>query len=253
MRSTRSCSSFSARLKLGPLVDALVAALGDLEGCGHPPVVARPEVADLEFAGVDQREGGRLHAADRGHVAGARAEHAFGERARAVDADQPVALAAAAGGVLQPEHLTAGPELGEGRADALDRHGLHPRALHRQFALGKLIQVGEDQLALASGVAGVDDLGEVGAVEEFLQRVEALLAVLDRFQAELLRHDGQGLQAPETVLFLVDVLRHLELHQVAERVRDDVAIVLVVIAFFGDFAEGAREISGHRGLLGDDK
>jgi hypothetical protein len=64
---------------------------------------------------------------------------------------------------------------------------------------------------------------------------------------------GQGLEAPEAVFLLVDVLRHLEFHQMADGRRDDVFVVFVVIALLGDFAEGAREVGRDGGLLGDDK
>ena len=52
---------------------------------------------------------------------------------------------------------------------------------------------------------------------------------------------------------LVDVLGHLEFHDVAKRVRNDVFVVFVVIAFLRDFPESAREIGRNGRFLGDDK
>ena len=94
---------------------------------------------------------------------------------------------------------------------------------------------------------------DVLAREQLLEVGEPFLGLLDRLQAEFLRDDRQRLQAPEPVLLLVDVLGHLELDEVAHRGRDDVLVVLKVVAVLGDLAERAGEIGGHAGLLGDDK
>ena len=83
--------------------------------------------------------------------------------------------------------------------------------------------------------------------------VEALLGVLDRLQAEFLRDDGQRLQPPEAVLFLVDVLGHQEFHEVPDRRGDHILVVFEVVALLGDLAQGAREIGGHGRLFGDDE
>jgi hypothetical protein len=235
------------------LVDALVGALADGERGSHAPVIPGAEVADFQLAGVDHREGGGLDTADGGDVAGAGAEHPLRQRTGPVDADEPVALAAAAGGLLEAGHPLAIAEVAEGLADALGGHRLHPRALYREAALRELVEVGEDELALAPGVAGVHDLIHVLAAEELLHGGEPLLRVLNWLQAEFLRDDRQGLEPPEAVLLLVDVLRHLQLDHVADGVGDDVLVVLVVVPLLGDLTEGAREVRRDGRLLGDDK
>ncbi len=53
--------------------------------------------------------------------------------------------------------------------------------------------------------------------------------------------------------FLVDVLRHFQLDDVADCRRDDVLVVLEVVAFLGDLAEGAGKVLRDAGLLGDDE
>jgi hypothetical protein len=133
----------------------------------------------------------------------------------------------------------------EGLLNAAGGHRLHPCALHRELRFRELIQVGEDQFALAPGVARIDDGADIFAGEEFFQGVKTLLGILDGLEAEFFGNDGQRLQAPETVFLFVDVLGHLELHQVTEGIRDDVFVVLVVVAGLGDFPEGTREVSGN--------
>ena len=75
------------------------------EGGLDLPVVARHVLADLLLALDHDRQRRRLHAADGGEEEAAVARVEGGHRARAVDADQPVGLAAAARGVGQAAHL----------------------------------------------------------------------------------------------------------------------------------------------------
>jgi hypothetical protein len=63
----------------------------------------------------------------------------------------------------------------EGLGDALVGHRGHPQALEGLFALRELVYISEDQLALAPGVAGVDDARDVLAGEEFFELAEAVL------------------------------------------------------------------------------
>ena len=50
-----------------------------------------------------------------------------------------------------------------------------------QLRLRELVEILEDQLAFAPGVAGVDDGIDVFAMEKFLQLIVALLRIRDRF------------------------------------------------------------------------
>ena len=89
---------------------------------------------------------------------------------------------------------------------------------------------------------GDDDGVDVFAGEEFFEGVVALLGVLDGFELKFLRDDREGFEAPETVFLLVDILGHEEFDDVADGRRDHVFVVLVVVAFLGDFTEGAGKI-----------
>ncbi len=240
-------------LEIWPLIDAFVDSLGDLELRGDAPEIARLEIANLELTIEDDCESRGLHAADGGDVAGARPEHALRQGAGAVDPDEPVALAPAARGIGETGHLRAVAQVPKGFADAFGRHRLHPGALHRELRFRELVKIAEDQLAFAPGVAGVDDGVDVFAVEQLFQLIVAALRICDRLQAELFRNDRERLKAPEAVFLFVDVLRHLELDDVAHRRGDDVFVVLVVVAFLGDLAEGTSEVASDARFLRDDE
>jgi hypothetical protein len=128
----------------------------------------------------------RLHAADRGLVEAAFLGVEGRHGARAVDADQPVGFRAAARGIGQRLHFLVGAQVGEAVADRGGGHRLQPQAAHRLLLLaqGVLRDVAEDQLALAARVAGIDQAGDVLALDQAGQQLEALLGLSIGFSAK---------------------------------------------------------------------
>ncbi|HMV68173.1 MAG TPA: hypothetical protein PKA64_15095 [Myxococcota bacterium] len=119
--------------------------------------------------------------------------------------------------------------------------------------LGELLDAPEDHLALAAGVAGVDQALDVVARAEAPDQVEPLLLPLAGLDAELLGHDRQLVDRPPAQRRIV-VLRRGELEQVAQRERHQVAVALEVFTLMiGEPAERGRDVSRHAGLLRDDQ
>ena len=176
-----------------------------------------------------------------------------GEGTGAVDADQPVALGAADGGGGKRLHLGIVAEMGEAFLDRFLRHRLEPEAFHGLLAAGELDDVVEDQFTLAPGVAGIDDRGDLGFLEQFLHHAEAVCGAGDRLELELLRNDRQGIQLPGEPLASRHLVRQAELHQMTHCRGDDVVIDLEELGACGLPAKGAGEIGGDAGLLGDDE
>ena len=224
------------------------------------PVVARHVLPDLLLALHHHGQRGRLHAAHGGQEepAVARVEGRHGTRA--VDAHQPVGLAAAARGVVQALHLGVGAQVVEAVADGLRRHALQPQALHRlaqRFAAaGVLLDQAEDQLALAPRVAGVDERAHVLAPGLPHHGVQARLGLVHRLQLEVRRNHRQVGEAPLAALDVV-LLGRLDLHQVADGAGDDVALVLemlvVLVELAGNGREGAHDVLRDRWFLCDDQ
>ena len=119
-----------------------------------------------------QRKRRRYHAP---HVQGAMIHH--GKQAGGVDAHQPVRLAAAEGGGVEVVVLRAVAEIVKAIKDRRILHGGDPEPLYALAAVVEIIRRAEDQLALASGVAGVDDLANVLSVHEGAEGVHLLLLV----------------------------------------------------------------------------
>ena len=120
------------------------------------------------------------------------------------------------------------------------RHRVQPQPFHRLLALRLLVQVGEDQLALAAGVAGVDDLLDVLAAELFGDDRHLLArALVAHDQLELLGHDRQVGHPPALVLRVVRV-RLGELHEVPDRPGDHVLGTLQLALLLLERARSAR-------------
>ena len=250
-----------ALLEVGLDVLAVVLAGLRIEGRAHFPVVARHVLPDLLLALDDDRQRRRLHAAHRGQEEAAVAAVERGHRPRAVDADQPVGLGAAARRIGQRQQLLIGAQVRETVADRLRRHALQPEPLHGlvQRPLGRLRVLQdqpEDQLALAARVTGVDDAVDILAADQLYQRVEPALALVDRLQVEVRRDHRQVGEAPLAALG-VHAFRRGNLHQVADGRADDVLLVLMELVVLLELAAlgGQRpdDVQRDRGLFGDDQ
>ena len=238
--------------EIAPAVQALTAGR---EARLDEPVGLRGEGADLELPPDDQREGRRLHPAQGDGAVEGRAQADRG-RARRVHADEPVRLGARPRRLLEQVHLLAVAQVLEGLLDRGLRHRVQPQALDGLLHARGLVEVGEDQLPLAPGVAGVDDQLDVLVLHQLVDGVELLLGLLVvGDELELLRHDRQVLEAP--LLQLLVVLVGLgETDQVAHRPRDHVVAVgevRLVLALLEGTRQRGREVAAHGGLFGDDQ
>jgi hypothetical protein len=145
--------------------------------------------------------------------------------------------------------------VGEGLTDRLLRHRGQPQPLDRLLDLGRVVDVGEDQLALAAGVAGVDDPVDLGVGHQLVNRPELLGgALVVGHELELVGDDREVGEAPLLQLGVVGV-RLGEPDQVTDRPGDDVVVPLEVgllLRLLVGTGQRRRQITGDGGLLGDD-
>ena len=233
---------------------ALVGAGNALEFAFDFPVVTRYEGADAAFALDHDRQRRRLHASHRRLVKAAffRIERRHG--ARAVDADQPVGLRATARGIGQRQHFLVGAQVGEAVADRGGGHRLQPQAADRLLlgAQGMLRDIAENQFAFAPGVAGIDQAGDVLALDQAGQQAQPFLGSLDRIQGEMRRNHRQVGKAPLAALD-VEFLRHRQFQQMADGRGQHVVVALEVVARLGKAAQRLGDVLGDGRFLGDDQ
>ena len=140
--------------------------------------------------------------------------------------------------------------------NGLGRHALQPQAADRLAqrlgAPGVLLNQAEDQLALAPGVAGIDDLGDVFAFGQLDHRVQARLGFVHGFELKVRRNDRQVGKTPFAALD-VKLFGRLNLHQVTHRAGDDVGVAFKVLVMLFELARRRRErthdVLGYRGLF----
>ena len=233
---------------------AAVSAGDALEFAFDFPVVARDEGADAAFAFDHDRQCRRLHAAHRRLVEAAFLRIEGGHGARAVDADQPVGFRAAARGVGQRQHFMVGAQMGEAVADCGAGHRLQPEAADGFLlgAQGVLRDVTENQLALAPRVAGIDQTGDILALDQAGQQAQALRRPFDWIQGEVRRNHRQMGETPLAALD-VEFFRHREFQQVADGRGQHVVVAFEVVAGAGKTAQRFRNVLGDGRFLGDDK
>ena len=221
------------------------------EGSVDQPVGLGDECLDLLLAARDDRQRRRLHAPERdGAVEGA--AQADGRRAGGVHADDPVGLRARAGGLLEALELLGRAQLPERLLHRRVGHRFQPQPFDRLLAFGLLVQVGEDQLALAPGVAGVDRLVDVLTAELFGDDRHLLArALVAHLEFETLRDDRQ-IGHPPALEFCVVRFRFGQLDEVPDRPRDHVLGSLeVALLLLERTGQHARQILSDGGLLCD--
>gem|GEM_PF-2535188 len=218
----------------------------------HFPIVARPEGADALFPLDQDGQRRRLHAADRRLVESAFLGVEGRHGARAIDADQPVCLGAAARGVCQRAHFLVRAQMGETLANGALRHRLQPEAADRLVGLGVLHQIAEDQFALTSRVAGIDEAVYVLALDQACQQLEAVFGLFDRVEREVRRNHRKMGERPFAALDLV-LLRYGQLKQMADGRRQHVIVALEVFALLGEAAQRLGDVLGNGGLLCNDQ
>ena len=216
------------------------------------PIRARHEFPNLLLALDENRQRRRLHAADRGLVEPAALRVEGRHRARAIDPDEPVRLAAAHRRIRERAQIRVAAQMREAVANRRGRHRLQPEPLDRLLGAGVLNDVAEDQFPLAPGVTRVDELIDILALEELLQRLELVHALLARIQIEVRRNDGKIGQTPLALLGL-EGLRARDFEQVPDRRRDDVLVALVVVVLPFQPAQRLRDVRRDRGFLCDNK
>ena len=157
---------------------------------------------------------------------------------------------------VQRRHLLAGRRCSKPSRIACFVVELDPEAIDGLVDARGLVDIGEDQLALAPCVARVDDAVDIVANHQPVDGGELLLAPHSaRLELEPLRHDRENLDLPPLVLLAVGVGLG-KLDEMPHGPRDDRVLALerrLVLALLELTGERSREIAPDGELLGDDE
>ena len=128
-----------------------------------------------------------------------------GKETGGIDTYQPVCPLTAAGSGEEIIIFLAVLQLAEALGNGIILHRGNPKAEDGLSAAGHLVDIAEDQLTLASGITGVDHIGNIIAVHQLFQNSELLVLVVGNLVLPVCRNDGQIIISPLSVLLIVGI------------------------------------------------
>ena len=174
-----------------------------------------------------------------------------GEKAGAVDTDNPVCLRAAECRFIETVIFLAVPEMIEAFADGGVLQRADPQTLEGLGASGFVVDQPEDQLTLASCIGCADQLGDALVLHKRGQHLELLGFVLCDLEHPAFRNNGQIVIPPLGIPLIVGA-GVCQLHQMTEAPRNDVIAALHVAVLAGRRAQHLCDGLGNAGLFSND-
>ena len=174
-----------------------------------------------------------------------------GEKAGAVDADNPVRLRAAECRFIETVIFLAVPEMIEAFADGGVLQRADPQTLEGLGASGFVVDQPEDQLALTSCIGCADQLGDAIVLHERRQHLELLGFILRDLKHPVFRNNGQIVIPPLGIPLIVGA-GVCQLHQMTEAPRNNVIAALHVAVLTGRRAQHLCDGLGNAGFFSND-
>src|SRR5690554_1224790 len=110
----------------------------------------------------------------------------------------------------------------------------------------------ENQLPLASRIAGIDQSVNILTFDQAGQQFETIVSLGDRFQREMRRDHRKMCECPLPSLDF-EFLRDGQFEQVADRGSQDIVIRLEIVLFALETAKGTGNVLRDRWFLCDDQ
>ena len=127
------------------------------------------------------------------------------EKTGRIDSNEPICPLTATGGGKEIVVLLAVLQITEALLNGIVLHRGNPKSEDGLFASGHLVDITEDQLALTSCIAGVDNVGHVGSIHQLFQRFKLAVLITGDFVLPVGRNDGKIVVSPLGVFFIVGV------------------------------------------------
>ena len=171
-----------------------------------------------------------------------------GEQSGGIDTYQPVGPLTASSSGEEVIILSAALQLTETLGDGLVLHRGNPQSEDGLLTASHLVDIAEDQLTLASGIAGVDNIRNIGPVHQLFQHIELLILVTGNLILPVGGNDGKIVIAPLGVFLIVGVCIG-QLSQMAEAPGHDIVAALHISVLTVLYAQDGGNGHAHRGLL----
>ena len=208
---------------------------------------------DFQLTVHHQGQGRCLHPTCRPHAFFAASFQAARDRARGVNANQPIGFRTTISRSAESLKILARPQFLKSLADGGLGHGLQPQAFDRFAASHILFDLAENQLAFASSITSIDEAIHIFACGQFFQQTQLSGLTTPRTPLEGAWQHRQVCQRPVFQLWIV-ILGLAQLQQVTNRPGNQVVWTFpVAIELFEGTWQRARQIGSDAGFLSDDE
>ena len=148
--------------------------------------------------------------------------------------------------------LTAVAQVFKALADCSILHGRNPEALHGFHAACQQIDGAENQLALASRIAGIDDFRHIRTAHQLRQQIQLLFLIAPDAVLPAFGNDGELFTAPSGICLVIH-LGGSQFRQMAEAPgNEEIASFAITVPALVSAKDGRNGFC-HRGLFGNHK
>ena len=175
-----------------------------------------------------------------------------GEQTGCVNTYHPVCLAAAERGGIETVIVLTGTKAIEALTDGVILHRGNPQTLHGFRTAGEIVHGAEYELALASCVAGVDNLTDIAPLHQRREQVKLLFLVPPHRVTPGFGDNGKVCVAPLSI-FLVVHLGGGKLRQMSKTPGDKIIVSLKIAVTALVCAQHVGNGLCNRGLFGNHK
>ena len=177
---------------------------------------------DLSFSLNNKRQRRGHHAPD---VEGSVIQH--GKKPCRIDPHQPVGLGTAEGSIPKSVIIRTGAQVCKAFPYGRVLHRRNPEPFHRLLTVCQLIDAAEDQLTLASGIAGIYHFRHIRGIHQLFENIKLLFLILSHYHLPMLRQDRQVIISPLGILGVIAVCIR-KTGQVAHAPADTPAVALQI-------------------------
>ena len=150
-----------------------------------------------------------------------------GKQPCGIDPHQPVGLSAAKSSIPKPVIVRTGAQVCKAFPYGGVLHRRNPEPFHRLLTVCQLIDAAEDQLTLASGIAGIYHLRHIRGIHQLFENIKLLFLILSHHHLPMLRQNRQVIISPLGILGAIAVCIR-KTGQVAHAPADTPAVTLQI-------------------------
>ena len=155
---------------------------------------------DLSFSLDNERQRWGHNAPD---VEGAVVQH--GKKPCGIDPHQPVGLGTAEGSIPKSVIVRTGAQVCKAFPYGGVLHRRNPEPFHRLLTVCQLIDAAEDQLTLASGIAGIYHLRHIRGIHQLFENIKLLFLIFSHHHLPMFRQNRQVIISPLGILGIITV------------------------------------------------